>query len=202
MTAVPTSKPRRLLAAPAALAAFLLLGCSLGHNMKTVETAPKGEHRTTAGFAIWFPEGDAFYEDPAGIVQTNPPSNVVPGPLLHVRYGIVDNVEAGLSLDGILWPGVGGKLRLNGWSALDANVKLVWAENLDPQPQFDAALIFGNAAHSSGLKLLSHGAMPGSIRRGDPDAVLFYGFKHGVFFPEVAFLTRHREISVGVGFVF
>jgi hypothetical protein len=180
--------------------------------MKTVETAPKGVLRTTAGFAVWFPAADAFYEDPADIVQTNPPTNFVPGPIFHLRYGVADNVEAGFSLDNLLWPGVGGKIRLNGWSALDANVKMVWFEHLDPRPQFDAALILGNPTHSYGLKLMSHGAMPGSIYRSDPDAVLFYGVRRRLLrpkgysrmflHPEVAFMTRHREISLGLGFVF
>jgi hypothetical protein len=205
MKASSTSNPRRFPTAPAALAAFLLAGCSLGHNMKTVETVPKDKKRVTGGATIWLTKGDAFYSDSASLAETGNKSTVVFGPLLFLRFGLMDNVEAGVSLDGMYWPGVGGKIRLTDWMAIDANVKFtvpVWEDNPPLRPFFDASAIFGDASHAYGLKLLSRGVMPGTAGRSDPDAVLFYGFKRGFFFPEVAFMTRHREISVGAGFVF
>jgi len=185
----------------AAIAGCVFSACSLAHTMKTVETAPKGQARNTIGATAWLTRNEAFYQDDE---STSKKRIWVVAPLYNLRYGLSDWIEAGVSVDGY-WPGAGGKIRLNRWAAVDANVKLrlpVWEDEPRAAPFFDAALILGNAKYSGGLKLLSKGEAPGSAGRGEPDAVLFYGFKHLMFMPEVAFMTRHREFSFGLGLLF
>lgn len=197
---MPAPKPlARFLAIVLPLAPFapalLLSGCSLGHTMKTVETAPKGEVRKTAGLAVSLPRVPGVAEIP------------VVGFLWNARHGITDRAELGYSVDGF-YPGVGGKYRLLTWLAVDANAKIKISDLGESSPGgvlFDAAMIVGNPRHSGGLKLLSHGItpfMPVWRNADHPDALLFYGYRFGAFMPEVFFAARNRGAGFGVGYLF
>ena len=190
-------------ALPTILVALLLSGCSVALNLKTVETAPKGQSRSTFGAGLWLTDVSAYYSDSASLAGSLGP-RLEGGASYYFRYGVTENLELGFSADPP-WPGVGGKLRLTDWAALDANVKMlfpVWETSPPPGYFYDASLILGGTRSYGGVKYLSDGMVPMSEGRGQPDAVLFAGRRFSHLIPEALFSLRHREGTLALGFIF
>lgn len=208
-TVIPSTKglSGTMVCIPAAfsaiLIALLLCGCSVALNLKTVETAPKGQSRSTFGAGLWLTDVSAYYSDSASLSGSRGP-RLEGGATYFFRYGVADNLELGFSADPP-WPGVGGKLRLVDWAALDANVKLlfpVWETTPPPGFFYDASLILGGNRAYGGVKYLSDGMVPGSEGRSQQDAVLFAGRRFSHLIPEALFSLRHREGTLALGLMF
>lgn len=185
------------------LVAIQLSGCSVALNLKTVETAPKGQSRSTFGAGLWLTDASAYYSDSGSQAASS-------GLLLEAlgaycfRYGVAENLELGFSAN-VPWPGVGGKVRLSDWAALDGNVKMtfpVWEQSPPFGFFYDASLILGGNRIYGGVKLLSKGMVPASEGRSRPDAFIFAGRRYHHWIPEAGFSVRHREGTLGLGFIF
>jgi hypothetical protein len=196
MSGIPAALPTLLLA-------ILVSGCSVAMNLKTVETAPKGQSRSTFGAGLWLTDISAYYSDSASLAGSRGP-RLEGGAGYVFRYGVAENLELGFSADPP-WPGVGGKLRLTDWAAVDANVKMlfpVWEASPPPGIFYDASLILGGSRAYGGIKYLSDGMVPESEGRGRPDAILFAGRRFSHLIPEALFSLRHKEGMLGLGFIF
>ncbi len=185
------------------LAALLISGCSVALNLKTVETAPKGQSRSTFGAGLWLTDASAYYSDSGSLAESSG-IQWQGGASYSFRYGIAENLELGFSADPP-WPGVGGKFRFAEWAALDANVKAlfpIWEKSPPYGYFYDASLILGGSRTYGGVKYLSDGMVPMSEGRSRPDAVLFAGRRFSHWIPEALFSLRHREGTLALGLVF
>jgi hypothetical protein len=185
------------------LAALLSSGCSVALNLKTVETAPKGQSRSTFGAGLWLTDASAYYSDSGSLAESS--GIQWEGAVSYsFRYGITENLELGFSADPP-WPGVGGKFRFAKWAALDANVKMlfpIWKESPSYGAFYDASLVIGGSRTYGGVKCLSDGMVPMSEGRGRPDAILFMGRRYSHWIPEALFSLRHREGAIALGLIF
>jgi hypothetical protein len=195
---------------------ILFSSCST-YNLKTVETVPVGENEATLGFGLWLMYFD-HNPDEEPVLEINedleegPEKIIIPSITFTQRFGVFNNLEIGYSIDGPYWPGIGGKLQILSWFAVDGNVKLVLpVYNGNPPTHlfYDASAILGYKNFYFGAKYLPSGVVAGSDDWYEQDTALFIGYKivtgekgKDIIIPEIMYYTTRKEFAIGFGMVF
>jgi hypothetical protein len=201
---------------PITFALALLFNSCATYNFKTVETVPVGENEATLGLGLWLmyfkhnPEDEPVYEVNEDLDE-GPEKMVMPSINFAQRFGVFSNLEIGYSIDGLYWPGIGGKVQIFNWFAIDGNLKLtlpVYDGNPPTKIFYDASVIFGGKNFYFGTKYLPYGVVAHSDEWYEQDIALFTGYKFvyeeddSAFIPEILYYVNRREFAVGFGIVF